>query len=135
MDRFHAGPFAFRISAALLLSLALCLLVAEADPVSAVARPVGHPCSTAGLQFSEERGSATYGDKVVALRTKITGCATARSVATQVAQDLLQEVKVPRYIEGLKVTLQEPCGGCAPNTAVTAKAGEKLVTFTVEGGA
>jgi hypothetical protein len=135
-DRLRAGTSTLRISAALLFALVPCLVVAEASPVAAAARPAaGQPCSTSGLQFSEEHGGATYSDEVTALRARIASCTTARSVATEVAQDLLQEVKVPRRIEGLKVTLKKPCTGCTPDTGVTARSGKKLVTFTVEGGA
>ncbi len=135
LDRSLAGTVTFRASATLLLSLVLCLAASEASPVLATAHSAGRTCSTAGLRFTEKRGGVTDSVKVVDLRAQVVSCASGRSLASQVAQDLLREVKVPKRIDGLKVTLKKPCTGCTPNTAVTAKSGRKAVTFTVEGGA
>ncbi|HEY1689148.1 MAG TPA: hypothetical protein VGF95_09830 [Solirubrobacteraceae bacterium] len=102
---------------------------------AAGAKPAMQRCSTSGLSFSEKQGSMTLGDDVVALRAVEVGCGKARSLARTVAKDILQERTPPHTIDGLAVTLKEPCTGCTPDTRVVAKAASKRVSFTVRGGA
>jgi hypothetical protein len=92
-------------------------------------------CSTAGLRFASKSEGVTYSVAVANLKAKGAECSTARSLATVVAKDLLHETKVPARISGFEVTVKAPCAGCTPNTAVTAKSGQELVTFTIKGGA
>ncbi|GEM_PF-3625319 len=134
LTQLRADAFALRVPAALMLSLVLCLAASVASPGAAAAHPGKNTCSTAGLRYSEKRDGVKYSDAVADLQAKAVSCAKARSIAAEVAQDLLSESKVPKHIDGLKVTVQEPCGGCAPDTSVSAKAGERVVTFTVQGG-
>jgi hypothetical protein len=135
LERLRGGTFTVRVSAVLMLSLVSCLVAVGANPVLAAARPAKHTCSTAGLHYSEERAGVKYSDAVVDLQAKAVSCADARSIASQVAQDILRGSKVPKHIDGLKVTLQKSCGGCAPDTGVSARSGKRSVTFTVQGGA
>jgi hypothetical protein len=127
-------PPTARVSAALLLSLLLGTAAIGAQPLAA-AKPATRSCSVTGLHYSEKQGGVTYGVAVANLKAKVVSCSAARSLAGTVAKDILRETKVPARIAGLKVTVKEPCAGCTPDTQVTAKSGEELVTFTMKGGA
>ena len=130
-DRLAARTFSFGIVA---LALLLCLLVIGVGRGEAAGSPAKRTCSTAGLTFTVKRGGATFSTGVSNLRAEVVTCKKARSLASQVARDILHEIKVPSQISGLKVTVKEPCAGCTPTTSVVAKAGAKAVTFTVRGG-
>lgn len=132
-DRLRAVTLVLGVSAALLSALLLGTAAVGATPP--MAKPTTRNCSVAGLGFHEKHGGVTYGVAVVGLRAKVTPCSTARSLAGTVAKDILDGSKVPARIAGLTVTVKEPCAGCTPDTMVSAKAGGKLVTFTVKGGA
>lgn len=130
-DRLTARTFSFGILA---LALLLCLLIIGVGRGEAAGAPTKRTCPTANLRFTVQRDGATFSDGVSNLRAQVVTCATARSVASQVARDILHEVKVPSQISGLNVTVKEPCAGCTPTTSVVAKSGEEVVTFTVRGG-
>ncbi|HEY5332323.1 MAG TPA: hypothetical protein VIJ21_02165 [Solirubrobacterales bacterium] len=132
--RLPARSTGFGVAATLMLSLILCLLLIDAGRGEAAGAPAKRNCSTAGLVFTVQRGGATFSDGVSSLRAQVVTCQTARSLASQVARDILRETKVPSQIAGLKVTLKEPCAGCTPTTSVVAKSGERAVIFTVRGG-
>lgn len=132
-DRLRVGMLVFGVSAALLAALLFGTVAAGAQPQGA--KPATRSCSVAGLRYSEKRGAATYGVAVANLKARVTSCPRARSLAATVAKDILRGARVPARIAGLKVTAKEPCTGCTPDTQVSAKSGEELVTFTVEGGA
>jgi hypothetical protein len=132
--RQPARTTTFGIAAASGLALVVCLLVLGAGRGQAAGTAAKRTCSTAGLHFTVQRGGATFSDGVANLRAQGVTCTTARSVASRVARDILQEVKVPSQIAGLKVTVKEPCAGCTPDTQVSAKSSEGSVTFTVRGG-
>lgn len=132
-DRLRVGTLAFGVSAALLT--ALLFGTAAVGAQQRAAKPATRSCSTAGLRYSEKSGGVTYGVAVVNLKAKVTPCPQARSLAATVAKDILHGTKVPARIAGMKVTAKEPCAGCTPDTQVSARSGEELVTFTVKGGA
>jgi hypothetical protein len=120
------------VSAVLLLAF---LGTAASGATLGAAKPSIRPCPTAGLHFTQQSEGVTYSVAVANLKAKAAECSTARRLATVVAKDLLEETKVPARISGFDVTVMAPCAGCTPNTAVTAKSGQELVTFTVKGGA
>jgi hypothetical protein len=132
-DRLRVGITVFGVSAALLATLLFGTVAVGAQPQGA--KPTIGSCSVTGLRYSEKRGNVTYGVAVANLRAKMTSCPRARSLAATVAKDILRGAKIPARIAGLKVTAKEPCAGCTPDTQVSAKSGEELVTFTVKGGA
>jgi hypothetical protein len=115
------------------LLLAAAALVPAAQAGAATHHSVSKACSTHGLHYSYKSGSATFGDKVVRLRTKGVQCRTARSVAARVAKDLLHGRTVPHKIDGLTVRVAG-CAGCAPDWQVTATRRGGKVTFHVLGG-
>jgi hypothetical protein len=133
-NRLPARSTALGIAAALTVALVLCLLIG-AGRGQAAGTATKRTCSTAGLRFSDQSGGATFSVAVAGLRAQTVSCATARSVASKVARDILHEVKVPARIAGLKVTVKEPCAGCTPDTQVSARSAAASVTFTVRGGA
>jgi hypothetical protein len=100
----------------------------------AATNPVTKSCPVAGLHFSEKQQGVTYAVAVANLKAKAATCPQARSLATTVAKDILHETNVPAQVAGLKVTIKPPCPSCTPNTEVTAKSAQKLITFTVKGG-
>jgi hypothetical protein len=118
---------------ALLLTAALGAATSGASLVSA--KPPVRPCPTGGLHFSEEKEGVTYSVAVANLKAKGAECSTARRLATVVAKAILKETKVPARISGFNVAVKAPCAGCTPNSAVTAKSGTEVITFTVKGGA
>jgi hypothetical protein len=132
VDRLRAKMSLIGVAA---LLAALFGITAIGPGLSAAAKPATRTCSAAGLRYVKKEDGTTFSVAVANLKAKVATCATARSLAGTVAKDLLDETKVPARIEGFKVTVKEPCAGCTPNTQVTAKAGEELVTFTVKGGA
>jgi hypothetical protein len=121
------------VSSALLT--ALLFGTAAVGAQQPAAKAASRSCSTTGLRYSEKQGGVTYGVAVVNLKAKGTPCLQARSLATTVAKDVLHGTKVSARIAGMKVTAKEPCAGCTPDTQVSARSGEELVTFTVKGGA
>lgn len=132
-NRLRATTLVLGISAA----LAACFLstaATGAEPLKA-ASPATRTCSTAGLHFTKKQDGATFSVAVANLKAKVAPCPKARSLAATVAKDILRETKVPATIAGFKVTVKEPCTGCTPDTQVTAKSGQELITFTVKGGA
>jgi len=133
-DRLRAGTLVFGVSAALLPALLLGPAAVGAAPRQA-ADPATRSCSVAGLRYSAKQEGVTYSVAVANLRAKVATCPQARSLAATVAKDILHEIKVPAKIGGLKVTIKEPCAGCTPDTKVSAKSGQEVVTFTVKGGA
>jgi hypothetical protein len=133
-ERLSARSTTFGVAAALTVAIILCLLGIGAGRGQAAGAPAKRTCLTAGLSFTVQRGGATFSDGVSNLRAQVVTCKTARSLASQVARDILHETKVPSQIGGLKVTVKEPCAGCTPTTSVVARSGEKAVTFTVRGG-
>lgn len=133
--RLRAVTLVLVISAALLSALLGGAAIGAQPQGAARFAPGPKTCSTAGLRFSQKSEGVTYSVAVANLKAKGAGCSTARSLATVVAKDLLKETKVPARISGFDVAVKAPCAGCTPNTAVTAKSGQKLVTFTVKGGA
>ena len=132
-DRLRVGTLVFGVAAALLAALLFGAVAVGAQPQGA--KPAIRSCSVAGLRYSEKRGGVTYGVAVANLRAEATSCSKARSLAATVAKDILRGAKVPARIAGLKVSAKEPCAGCTPDTQVSARSGEELVTFTVKGGA
>jgi hypothetical protein len=124
----------FGSSAVLLLALLFGTTAVGAEPLEA-AKPPTRNCSVAGLRYSEKRDGVTYAVAVANLRAKVSSCPQARSLAATVARDILHETKVPARIGGLKVTIKEPCTGCTPDTQISARSGQEVVTFTVKGGA
>ncbi len=133
-DRLRAAKFAFGVSAVLLPVLLLGIAAIGAAPIEA-AKAATKNCSAAGLRFTEKQEGVTYSVAVANLKAKVTPCPKARTVARTVAKDILGGTEVPATVGGLKVTVKEPCVGCTPDSQVTAKAGQELVTFTVKGGA
>jgi hypothetical protein len=131
--RLTARTLSFGIAAAA-LALVLFLLTVGAGRGEAAGSPAKRTCSAAGLRFAVQRGGATFSVGVSDLRAQVVTCKAARSLASQVARDILHELEVPSQIAGLKVTVKEPCPGCTPTTSVLAKSGERTVTFTVRGG-
>jgi hypothetical protein len=117
-------------------ALLVCFLstAATAEPLQTTNAST-RTCSTAGLRFTAKQGGTTFSVAVAKLKATVAPCPKARSLAGKVAKDILHETKVPATIAGLKVTVKEPCTGCTPNTQVTARSGQELVTFTVKGGA
>jgi hypothetical protein len=132
-NRLRAAKLILGVSAALLLALALGTAAVGAQRLEAAKKPT--TCSVAGLHYSENQAKVNYAVAVANLKATVTTCANARSLAGTVARDILAGVKVPARIAGLKVTVKEPCAGCTPNTQVSARSGQELVTFTVKGGA
>jgi hypothetical protein len=116
-----------------LLACFLSTAATGAAPLKA-AKPA-RTCSTAGLHFTEKQDGTTFSVAVANLKAKVATCAQARSLATTVAKDLLAETKVPARVAGFNVTVKAPCTGCTPDTQVTARSGQELITFTVKGGA
>ncbi|MBN9623726.1 MAG: hypothetical protein J0H06_12370 [Actinobacteria bacterium] len=114
--------------------LLLGIAAIGAAPIEA-AKAATKNCSAAGLRFTEKQEGVTYSVAVANLKAKVTPCPKARTVARTVAKDILGGTEVPATVGGLKVTVKEPCVGCTPDSQVTAKAGQELVTFTVKGGA
>jgi hypothetical protein len=131
-NRLRAAKLVLGVAAALLSAILLGSAAVGAEPLAA-AKPTA-TCSVAGLHYAEKQGGVTYGVAVVNLKAAVTPCAKARSLAATVAKDVLHGTKVPARIGGLKVTAKEPCAGCTPNTSVSARSGQELVTFTVKGG-
>lgn len=125
----------FGLGVAAVVALALLLWVAAIGAARGEAAGTAKKaCSTAGLTFTVKRGGATFSTGVSNLEAEVVTCKTARSLASQVARDILHETTVPSRIAGLKVTVKEPCAGCTPTTSVSARSGEKAVTFLVRGG-
>jgi hypothetical protein len=131
-NRLRAAKLSLGVSAALLLALPVGTAAVGAEPLAA-AKPAT-TCSVAGLH-SENRAKVNYAVAVANLKATVTTCGEARSLAGIVARDILAGAKVPARIAGLKVTVKGPCAGCTPDTRVTARSGQELVTFTVKGGA
>lgn len=132
-NRLRATMLVLGISAALMACF-LSTAATGAAPLKA-AKPATRNCSTAGLRFTEKKDGATFSVAVANLKAKVAPCPKARSLATTVAKDILDETKVPATVAGFKVTVKEPCSGCTPVTQVSARSGQELVTFTVKGGA
>jgi hypothetical protein len=131
-NRLRAAKLILGVSAALLLALLLGTAAVGAQPLEAAKKPA--TCSVAGLHYSEIQAKVNYAVAVANLRATVTTCADARSLAGTVARDILAGAKVPARIAGLKVTVKRPCAGCTPDTQVSARSGQELVTFTVKGG-
>jgi hypothetical protein len=134
-SRLRTGTSILGVSAGLVLCLLFCLAVTDAARGQAAAGPAVHNCSTTGLRFSEKQEGVTLGVAVANLRAKAVSCGDARSLASRVARDILGESKIPRRIAGLTLVLKKPCAGCTPDTQVSARSGERAITFTVRGGA
>lgn len=132
-NRLRATMLVLGVSAAL-LALILSATATGAAPLKG-ANPATRTCSTAGLHFTKKQDGTTFSVAVANLKAKVAPCSKARSLAGTVAKDILRETKVPATIAGLKVTVKEPCAGCTPDTQVTARSGQELITFTVNGGA
>ena len=111
------------------------VIVLGSLPAVGLAAPHAKRCSTAGLRFSYGNGGITYSSKVSRLRQSGTSCATARNVAGTAAKKNLYGKPVPRKIDGFRMHVQAPCGGCAPVWDGTATKGSAKITFTIEGGA
>jgi hypothetical protein len=132
-NRLRATMFVLAVSAALLACfLSTAAIGAEAHDAT---NPSTRTCSTAGLHFTMKQEGVTFSVAVTNLKAKVAACNAARSLATTVAKDILQETEIPTRIAGFKVTVKEPCTGCTPDTRVTAKSGKELIAFTVKGGA
>jgi hypothetical protein len=115
-----------------LAALAVMTLVVTAGAAEA---HTARNCSSQGLSFSYQQGSASFGNKVEGLTAGGVSCTTARHVATVVAKALLHDGRVPTRIDGLRVRVTNPCTGCAPVSQVRATAAGKSVKFDVYGGA
>ena len=83
-------------------------------------------CSTSGLP-------ATHAYKVVSLRTSGVPCATARTVAQQVADDLMHGRPVSiSGVQGLALATTS-CTGCATTTQVTLSYPNGKITVSLGG--
>jgi hypothetical protein len=111
------------------------VIVLGSLPAVGLAAPHAKRCSTAGLRFSYGNGGITYSSKVSRLRQSGTSCATARDVAGTTAKKNLYGKSIPKKIEGFRMHVQAPCGGCAPVWNSTATKGRAKITFIIEGGA
>ncbi len=131
-NRLRTTTLILGLAAALLSALLLGGAAIGAEPG---AKPSTKACSTGGLHFTRQQEGVTYAVSVASLKAKIATCKVARSLATTVAKDILAETKVPARIAGLTVAVKEPCAGCIPDSQVTARSGQELITFTVKGGA
>lgn len=130
-----------RLRAVLLVLILLLAILAlgaatggAAEPLQGV-QPLTRSCSVGGLRYVEKEHGATFSVAVANLKVKVVTCPKARSLAGTVAEDILHGTKVPARIGGLKVTVKEPCSGCTPDSQVSARSGQEVVTFTVKGGA
>jgi hypothetical protein len=132
-NRLGAAKLVLGVAAALLPAILLGTAAVGAEPLAAA--ELATTCSVAGLHYSENQAKVNYAVAVANLKATVTTCAEARSLAGTVARDILAGAKIPARIAGLKVTVKEPCAGCTPDTRVSARSGQELVTFTVKGGA
>jgi hypothetical protein len=134
-NRLRAVTSILVVSAVLLSGVVGGAAIGAQPEQAAMPTAASKACSAAGLHFTQKSEGVTYSVAVANLKATVATCAAARSLATTVAKDILAETKVPARIAGFAVTAKAPCAGCTPNTQVTAKSGQKLVTFTVKGGA
>jgi hypothetical protein len=91
-------------------------------------------CSTVGLDFSYSAAGATYAVRVERLTARAAKCSTARSLVSQVAEDLLHARRVPARLRGLTVGIIRPCAGCAPQYTGTATHAGERIAFVIAGG-
>lgn len=125
-------------TAVLALAASVCIAILAAGAQVGMARTqaaTATACGMKGLRFSFHRSGATYSDKVTHLNATGVPCKTARNVAAAVATDVLHSRKVPKRIDGLRVTVKRPCAGCAPDWDVSATSRAGKVTFVILGGA
>ncbi len=93
-------------------------------------------CRSAGLRATETVGTARFSVAVRDLRARGVLCTRARHIARIAARRLLAGGgTVPRKIDGFRIAVRKPCGGCSPVTPVVATRGTARVTFTLAGGA
>jgi hypothetical protein len=116
---------------------ALVAFAAQGGTAAAAARAsTPGACSTHGLTFSSHvRPASAY--SVVALRAHGLPCATARTVASRVAQELLhgQGISVSGAV-GFGMTEQSCTGGCgAPTTSVSISYPHGTITVSLRGAA
>jgi hypothetical protein len=104
-------------------------------PVAPARTATASACSTKGLSFSFRSGTTTQSVKVAHLRATGVTCNTARRVAGSVAKDVLHDRTVPAVVDGFRVSVKHPCGGCTPDTTVSGTSKSGHVTFVVDGGA
>lgn len=109
----------------LLLAAALFLAAGTA----ADARQVGS-CSTQGLKFT---AGAKTSYKVLALQAQGFGCSKARTIATQVAKELLHGRPITLTgVHGFAMSTST-CTGCAPTTQVSLSYASGTVKVTLTG--
>ncbi len=121
---------------------AVVMAVALAAPAGArrYASPASS-CSAQGLRFTYSSAGATFSVKVTQLKVTAVTCRASRTLAAEVAKDLLHSRKVPARISGLRVLVKKPCAGCSPDVRVKATGTRRpngvvpKVTFDVLGGA
>jgi hypothetical protein len=112
---------------------AAVMLLASATVAQAARRSAAANC--AAFRVSKLHGDVFLSNKVTQLRTTGVGCATAHTVAKQVATDLLLNKHVPARINGFLIKVVKPCAGCTPRWRVSASGTAGSFTFVVLGGA
>ena len=97
---------------------------------------VMNPCRSGDLRATETAHGVRFSVAVRDLRARGVLCTRARHVARIAARRLLaSRGTVPREIDGFRIAVRKPCGGCSPVTAVVATRRAARVTFTLAGGA
>ena len=116
------------------IAAAVVALAAQGGTAAAATRAsAAGACSTHGLSFSSH-GRPASGYNVVALRAQGLSCTTARTVASRVAQDLLQGrgISVSGAV-GFGMT-EQSCTGCgAPTTSVSISYPHGTITVSLRG--
>ncbi len=112
------------------VALLVALAATAASPAPAEdAHASTSTCSSSGLRLS----TATEELEVTDIRARGVACRAARALASRIATDELHGRAVPEKVDGFRIAIREPCGGCDPVVCVRGTRGSDLVTFSIVG--